>query len=214
MTIAMFVLPISEPNRMMGTVSSFLGVISYLFVIVPNVPYSTRLDTFMNFSFFIIAFVLFVQGFVNLLAQFTSAPVEEVTALVPITADLEAGTEMTNNNNNYNNAWEAEKQSRNEDKGIGVSQSNQTTPSTGLNKRGSRIAPLLDAGNKAINAAKYLEQRVSAHGMIWYRRAHKIVHSRRLDYFLATVLTLTYVIGVAVITVILKAPLSKTTATV
>ena len=39
---------------MMGTLSSFAGLVTFLFVAsgdVPKVPYQTRLDTFMTFSF-------------------------------------------------------------------------------------------------------------------------------------------------------------------
>jgi hypothetical protein len=49
----------------MGTLGVFCGLITYLFVAagdVPKVPYQTRLDLFMMFSFFVVAACLFLHG--------------------------------------------------------------------------------------------------------------------------------------------------------
>jgi len=53
MCVWVFSLAVDEADRMMGTLSSFLGLVTFLFVAsgdTPKVPYQTRLDVFMNFS--------------------------------------------------------------------------------------------------------------------------------------------------------------------
>jgi hypothetical protein len=65
MCIWVFSLAVDEADRMMGTLQVFSGLITFLFVAsadVPKVPYQTRLDSFMNFSFFIVAIIMFVHG--------------------------------------------------------------------------------------------------------------------------------------------------------
>src|SRR5690606_32506941 len=65
MCFYIFALQIDEADRMMGTLSCFGGIVTYLFVAnedVPKVPYQTRLDVFMMWSFFVVAFCLFAHG--------------------------------------------------------------------------------------------------------------------------------------------------------
>jgi hypothetical protein len=53
MCVWVFSLAVDEADRMMGTLSSFLGLVTFLFVAsgdTPKVPYQTRLDVFMTFS--------------------------------------------------------------------------------------------------------------------------------------------------------------------
>jgi hypothetical protein len=53
MCVWVFSLAVDEADRMMGTLSSFLGLVTFLFVAsgdTPKVPYQTRLDVFMVFS--------------------------------------------------------------------------------------------------------------------------------------------------------------------
>lgn len=65
MAIAIFALKIDEADRMMGTITIFLALVSFLFVAgssIPKVAYQTRLDNFMNFSFFMVFFILLAHG--------------------------------------------------------------------------------------------------------------------------------------------------------
>jgi len=65
MCVWVFSLAVDEADRMMGTLSSFLGLVTFLFVAsgdTPKVPYQTRLDVFMNFSFICVAVMLFIHG--------------------------------------------------------------------------------------------------------------------------------------------------------
>ena len=58
MCIWNFSLQIDEPDRMMGTLQVFTGLISFLFVAsgdTPKLPYQTRLDVFMPFSFVLVS---------------------------------------------------------------------------------------------------------------------------------------------------------------
>jgi len=65
MCIWVFALQVDEADRMMGTLQVFAGLITYLFVAAgdtPKVPYQTRLDLFMMYSFFVVAAILFTHG--------------------------------------------------------------------------------------------------------------------------------------------------------
>jgi len=56
---------VDEADRMMGTLSSFAGLVTFLFVAsgdVPKVPYQTRLDVFMTFSFICVAVMLVLHA--------------------------------------------------------------------------------------------------------------------------------------------------------
>ena len=58
MCIWNFSLQIDEPDRMMGTLQVFTGLISFLFVAsgdTPKLPYQTRLDVFMLFLFVLVS---------------------------------------------------------------------------------------------------------------------------------------------------------------
>jgi hypothetical protein len=58
-------LQIDVSDRMMGTLQVFTGLISFLFVAggdTPKLPYQTRLDLFMMFSFCLVAFIMFIHG--------------------------------------------------------------------------------------------------------------------------------------------------------
>jgi hypothetical protein len=72
LSVMLFVLPVNEADRMSATLATFAGLITYLFVITqdsPRVPYSTRLDSFMAFSFYITAIMFFIHGFLYLFCQ-------------------------------------------------------------------------------------------------------------------------------------------------
>ena len=59
MNMCIFGLEVDESDRMMGTISIFLALVAYLFVLsgdVPKVAYSTRIDSFMNVSFYFVFF--------------------------------------------------------------------------------------------------------------------------------------------------------------
>jgi hypothetical protein len=65
MCVYVFALGIDEADRMMGTLSIFAGLVTFLFVAsgdTPKVPYQTRLDLFMLWSFFNVAFMLVIHG--------------------------------------------------------------------------------------------------------------------------------------------------------
>jgi hypothetical protein len=65
MSIWNFSLQVDISDRMMGTLQVFTGLISFLFVAsgdTPKLPYQTRLDVFMVFSFFIVGFIMFLHG--------------------------------------------------------------------------------------------------------------------------------------------------------
>ena len=65
MCIWVFSLAVDEADRMMGSLQVFAGLITFLFVAsadVPKIPYQTRLDVFMNFSFFMVAVMLMIHG--------------------------------------------------------------------------------------------------------------------------------------------------------
>lgn len=65
MCIWVFALAVDEADRMMGTLQIFAGLITFLFVAggdTPKVPYQTRLDLFMLWSFFNVAVILFIHG--------------------------------------------------------------------------------------------------------------------------------------------------------
>ena len=60
-----FSLQIDVSDRMMGTLQVFTGLISFLFVAggdTPKLPYQTRLDVFMLFSFVLVGLIMFVHG--------------------------------------------------------------------------------------------------------------------------------------------------------
>jgi len=60
-----FSLQVDASDRMMGTLQVFTGLITFLFVAssdTPKVPYQTRLDVFMMFSFLIVALIMFLHG--------------------------------------------------------------------------------------------------------------------------------------------------------
>jgi len=62
MAIAVFTLQVHQPDRILGTLTIFLALISFLFVAgtsIPKVAYQTRLDLFMDFSF-IVVFLLVI----------------------------------------------------------------------------------------------------------------------------------------------------------
>jgi len=65
MCIFVFALAIDEADRMMGTLQVFAGLVTFLFVAsgdVPKVPYQTRLDVFMTFSFICVAVMLVLHA--------------------------------------------------------------------------------------------------------------------------------------------------------
>jgi hypothetical protein len=65
MGFMVFALEIDEPDRMMGTLSVFLGIVSFLFIAsqdLPKVAYSTRIDSFMSLSFSMVFILMLVHS--------------------------------------------------------------------------------------------------------------------------------------------------------
>lgn len=61
MSMMVFALAVEEADRMMGTLTVFLALVSFTFITgddVPKVAYQTRIDIFINFSFFITFFMM------------------------------------------------------------------------------------------------------------------------------------------------------------
>lgn len=80
MCVFVFALAIDEADRMMGTLQTFAGLVTFLFVAsgdTPKVPYQTRLDLFMLFSFFNVAFMLVVH---SVLYYWRECDIEELLA--------------------------------------------------------------------------------------------------------------------------------------
>jgi len=54
--IVIFCLEVDKTDRMMGTIISFLGIITFEFIVaqsLPQVSYQTRIDIFLSWSFFL-----------------------------------------------------------------------------------------------------------------------------------------------------------------
>lgn len=65
MCIAIFMLEVQEADRMMGTLSVFLALISFVFVAtqsIPRVAYQTRIDQFFFFSFLMTFIMMFLHA--------------------------------------------------------------------------------------------------------------------------------------------------------
>jgi len=65
MCIAIFALEVEEADRMMGTLTVFLALISFVFVAsqdLPKVPYLTRIDKFSFLSFLLVAVMMFIHS--------------------------------------------------------------------------------------------------------------------------------------------------------
>jgi len=65
MCIAIFALEVEEADRMMGTLTCFLALISFVFVAssdLPKVAYLTRIDKFCFVSFLFVAMMMFVHA--------------------------------------------------------------------------------------------------------------------------------------------------------
>jgi hypothetical protein len=65
MGFMVFALEIDEADRMMGTLSVFLGIISFLFIAsqdLPKVAYQTRIDSFMSLSFSVVFVIMLVHS--------------------------------------------------------------------------------------------------------------------------------------------------------
>jgi len=65
MSIAIYSLDVEDNNRIMGSITVFLALISFLFVAgssIPKVAYETRLDDFMNFSFLVVFFMMITHS--------------------------------------------------------------------------------------------------------------------------------------------------------
>lgn len=65
MCVCVFALAVDEADRMMGTLQIFAGLVTFLFVAsgdTPKVPYQTRLDLFMMWSFFNVALMLIIHA--------------------------------------------------------------------------------------------------------------------------------------------------------
>lgn len=61
MCIMVIALAVEEPDRMMGTLTVFLALVSFTFITgsdVPKVAYQTRIDVFITFSFFTTFFMM------------------------------------------------------------------------------------------------------------------------------------------------------------
>ena len=86
MCIWNFSLQIDVSDRMMGTLQVFTGLISFLFVAggdTPKLPYQTRLDVFMLFSFCIVGFIMFIHGVLYYFREqgFEGAAAEKLQAI-------------------------------------------------------------------------------------------------------------------------------------
>eukprot|EP00762_Andalucia_godoyi_P003736 ANDGO_08587.mRNA.1 Cys-loop ligand-gated ion channel len=65
MSILCFALEVDEADRMMGTLTVFLAIISYMFIAsqdLPKVAYQTRIDSFMTLSFLTVFSCMFVHA--------------------------------------------------------------------------------------------------------------------------------------------------------
>jgi hypothetical protein len=65
MSLVFFVLVAEDANRMMGTLTVFLALISFVFVAggdLPKIPYQTRIDNFFSWSFFIVFFEMLLNA--------------------------------------------------------------------------------------------------------------------------------------------------------
>lgn len=86
MCIWNFSLQIDVSDRMMGTLQVFTGLISFLFVAggdTPKLPYQTRLDVFMLFSFCIVGLIMFIHGVLYYFREqaFEGAAAEKLEAI-------------------------------------------------------------------------------------------------------------------------------------
>jgi len=65
MSMLFFVLVAEDANRMMGALTVFLALISFVFVatsFLPELPYQTRIDNFFSWSFFLVFLMLFTHA--------------------------------------------------------------------------------------------------------------------------------------------------------
>jgi hypothetical protein len=144
-------------NRLLTQITPFLCNVVFCFAPVPHVPYQTRLDDFITFSFLITALILIIHGSLYFLREGE----EEQDAQHPIAVlGLKSAAEQPNQDYELNN--------------IGSNQ----------------VAPTAEDGVAAVN------QRRRGCMKRWWG---SLVFTRKFDVVIIPLLTIVYIIGVAVI---------------
>jgi len=90
MCVFIFSIEVHESDRLMGTLTIFLGLISFVFVStqdIPKVAYNTRIDVFTAWSYFLVFFMSLSHGVLYFYRPGEAAEQSEESKKVPACAD-------------------------------------------------------------------------------------------------------------------------------